>query len=95
MSPRELADKNAERFQAVSALVNATNDFFIRTSDPRHNAKVQEVLQRVYDNGHVYKGTYEGFYCPRCADFKSDAELIEGNKCPIHLIELEREQEEN
>src|SRR5919112_2528949 len=95
MSPRELADKNAERFRAVSALVNATNDFFIRTSDPRHVAKVQEVLQRVYDAGHVYKGTYEGFYCPRCADFKSEAELIEGNKCPIHLIELEREQEEN
>ena len=95
MSPRELADKNAERFKAVSALVNATNDFFIRTSDPRHHAKVQEVLQRVYDAGHVYKGTYEGYYCPRCADFKSDAELMEGNKCPIHLIELEREKEEN
>jgi methionyl-tRNA synthetase len=95
MSPRELADKNAERFMAVSELVNATNDFFIRTSDPRHVAKVQEVLQRVHDAGHVYKGTYEGYYCPRCADFKSDAELIEGNKCPIHLIELEREKEEN
>src|SRR5688500_5648755 len=66
MSPRELADKNAERFKAVSSLVNATNDFFIRTSDPRHVAKVQEVLQRVYDAGHVYKGTYEGYYCPRC-----------------------------
>jgi methionyl-tRNA synthetase len=95
MSPKELADKNAERFKQVSALVNATNDFFIRTSDPRHVQKVQEVLQRVHDNGHVYKGTYEGFYCPRCADFKSEAELIEGNKCPIHLIELEREKEEN
>ena len=53
--------------------MNATNDFFIRTSDPRHG-EVQEVLQRVHDDGHVYKGTYEGCYCPRCADFKSDAE---------------------
>jgi methionyl-tRNA synthetase len=95
MTPRELADKNAERFKAVSALVNATNDFFIRTSDPRHVAKVQEVLQRVHDAGHVYKGVYEGFYCPRCADFKSDTELVEGDKCPIHLIELKREREEN
>jgi methionyl-tRNA synthetase len=95
MTPRELADKNAERFKAVSALVNATNDFFIRTSDPRHVAKVQEVLQRVHDAGHVYKGVYEGFYCPRCADFKSDTELVEGDKCPIHLIELHREREEN
>jgi methionyl-tRNA synthetase len=43
----------------------------------------------------VYAGHYEGFYCPRCADFKTDAELIEGNRCPIHLIELEREVEDN
>ena len=53
------------------------------------------MLQRVYDAGHVYAGHYEGYYCPRCADFKSDAELIDGNKCPIHLIELEREVEDN
>ena len=53
------------------------------------------MLQRVYDAGHVYEGTYEGYYCPRCADFKSEAELMDGNKCPIHLIELEREKEEN
>ena len=56
---------------------------------------VQEVLQRVYDRGHVYRGTYEGFYCPRCADFKTDAELLEGDRCPIHKIVLVREQEDN
>ena len=49
----------------------------------------------MYDNGHVYAGTYEGWYCPRCADFKTEAELVEGNRCPIHLIELEREKEDN
>src|SRR5438477_599251 len=64
-------------------------------SGPRHVARVQEVLQSVYDRGYVYKGVYEGYYCPRCADFKTDAELVDGNKCPIHLIVLEREQEEN
>jgi methionyl-tRNA synthetase len=53
------------------------------------------VLQRVYDNGHVYKGLYEGWYCPRCADFKVENEILEGNRCPIHEIELTREQEEN
>ncbi|HVS28978.1 MAG TPA: class I tRNA ligase family protein, partial [Solirubrobacteraceae bacterium] len=68
---------------------------FIRTSDPQHVARVQQILQRVHDNGHVYAGTYEGWYCPRCADFKTDAELIEGNRCPIHKIELEREREDN
>ena len=95
ITPRELGDTNAVRFKELAARLNVTNDFFIRTSDPRHHAKVQEVLQRVYDAGHVYKGVYEGYYCPRCADFKSEAELMDGNKCPIHLIELERDQEEN
>jgi methionyl-tRNA synthetase len=94
-TPRELADKNSQRFLDLVARLGVTNDFFIRTSDPRHVAAVQRVLQSVYDNGYVYEGTYEGYYCPRCADFKTDAELVDGNKCPIHLIVLEREKEEN
>jgi methionyl-tRNA synthetase len=95
VTPRELADKNAERFKALAPVLDATNDFFIRTSDPRHVKAVQDVLQRVKDNGYVELGTYEGWYCPRCADFKSDNEVADGNRCPIHLIELTREQEEN
>ena len=57
--------------------------------------KVQEVLTRVRENGFVYEGTYEGWYCPRCADFKAENEIDEGNRCPIHHIELTREQEDN
>jgi methionyl-tRNA synthetase len=95
VSPRELADRNAAKFLDLAARVNASNDFFIRTSDERHVERVQEVLQRVYDRGYVYAGVYEGWYCPRCADFKTDADLVEGNKCPIHLIELDREREDN
>jgi methionyl-tRNA synthetase len=49
----------------------------------------------VHDNGHVYKGLYEGWYCPRCADFKVENEILEGNLCPIHEIALVREREEN
>jgi methionyl-tRNA synthetase len=94
-TPRELADKNAQRFRDMAARVDATNDFFIRTSDPEHVKAVQEVLQRVYDAGYVYPGHYEGFYCPRCADFKTDEELLEGNRCPIHEIVLVREVEDN
>jgi methionyl-tRNA synthetase len=56
---------------------------------------VQEVLARVRENGFVYKGTYEGWYCPRCADFKAENEIDEGNRCPIHHIHLTREQEDN
>jgi methionyl-tRNA synthetase len=95
VTPRELADRNAPRFQALMPRLEVSNDFFIRTSDPEHVAKVQEILQRVYDNGHVYAGTYEGWYCPRCADFKTDAELGPGNTCLIHGIPLTREHEDN
>jgi len=95
VSPRELADRNAQRFLDLMPKIDVSNDFFIRTSDERHVARVQEVMQRVHDNGHVYEGTYEGFYCPRCADFKTESELEDGNRCPIHKIELEIEKEDN
>jgi len=95
VEPRELADRNAARFKALMPQLEASNDFFIRTSDEQHKLRVQDVLQRVHDNGHTYKGLYEGWYCPRCADFKVENEILEGNRCPIHFIELTREQEEN
>ena len=75
VTPKELADRNAERFKALLPRINATNDFFIRTSDPRHKRAVQDVMQRIHDNGYVYKGIYEGLYCPRCADFKTENEI--------------------
>jgi methionyl-tRNA synthetase len=95
ISPQELADRNTEKFRELMPIIDATNDFFIRTSDPRHAEKVAEIIQRVYDNGWVTKGTYEGWYCPRCADFKTERELGPGQTCPIHEIVLERESEEN
>ncbi len=95
ITPRELGDRNAVRFKELAARLNATNDFFIRTTDPEHMAKVAEVVQRIHDNGHVYAGHYEGWYCPRCADFKTESELEEGNRCPIHHIVLEKEKEDN
>jgi methionyl-tRNA synthetase len=95
ITPRELGDRNAVRFKELAARVNGTNDFFIRTTDPEHYEVVAEVVQRIHDNGYVYEGVYEGWYCPRCADFKTESELEDGNRCPIHKIELDREREEN
>src|ERR671911_1725848 len=95
VTPRELGDRLAPRFKEMAAKINASNDFFIRTTDPEHHAVVQRVVQRIHDNGHVYEGTYEGWYCPRCADFKTDSELEQGNRCPIHKIVLEIEKEDN
>ncbi len=95
ITPQELADRNAAKFEALMPIIGVSNDFFIRTSDPRHKAAVAEIMQRVYDNGWVTKGTYEGWYCPRCADFKTERELGPGNTCPIHEIPLEKVREEN
>jgi methionyl-tRNA synthetase len=95
VSPQELADRYAERFKALLPRLEASNDFFIRTTDPEHERRVQQVLERVHENGYTHKGMYEGWYCPRCADFKVENEILEGNRCPIHEIVLERHQEEN
>ena len=95
VTPAELAERNAKRFQDLMPLLGASNDFFIRTSDPHHVERVQEVLQRVMDNGHVYAGTYEGWYCPRCADFKTDSEIGPDDTCLIHKTPLDREREDN
>ena len=95
MTPRELGDRLAPRFKEMAAKVNASNDFFIRTTDEGHMERVQEIVQRVYDNGHVYEGVYEGWYCPRCADFKTESEIGPDNTCPIHKIPLTRESQRN
>lgn len=92
-TPQALADENAERFREMTERIDVTNDFFIRTSDPQHVAEVQRVMQRVYDNGFIYEGTWEGWYCPRCADYKSEHEMGPDNTCEIHKIALDREHE--
>jgi methionyl-tRNA synthetase len=95
LTAQELVDRNAPRFIDLMPRLNVSNDFFIRTTDPEHMARVQDVLTRVRDNGYVYEGVYEGWYCPRCADFKTDAEAGEDHTCPIHRIPLTREKEDN
>jgi methionyl-tRNA synthetase len=93
--PQELVDRNAARFRALTGVLELSNDFFIRTTDAGHVERVQRILQRVHDAGHVYLGTYDGWYCPRCADFKTEADTGPGNTCLIHGIALERHSEEN
>jgi len=95
VDPQVLADRNAERFRALMPQLEVSNDFFIRTTDEQHKLRVQEVLARIHERGYTYMGLYEGWYCPRCADFKVENEILDGNRCPIHETELTREQEEN
>ena len=74
--------------------MNASIDFFIRTSDEGHKRFVQEFLQSIYDNGDVYQDVYAGLYCVGCEAFKTEDELVDG-KCPEHGIEPEWLEEKN
>jgi methionyl-tRNA synthetase len=95
ISPQELVDRSAGQFRDMVSRVDATNDFFIRTTDAGHVERVQRVVDQVKENGYVYKGTWVGWYCPRCADFKGETEIGPGDTCPIHEIQLTREEEDN
>ena len=95
VSPRELADRNVVHFKRMAERLDLTNDYFIRTTDAQHGEAVRGFMQGLYDRGHIYEGVYEGWYCPNCADFKTEQELLDGNRCPIHKIVLEKVREEN
>jgi methionyl-tRNA synthetase len=96
LTPREYTDAIVGAWQELPRRLNATNDFFIRTSDDGHELFVQDFLQRIYDNGRddIYQGVYSGWYCVGCEAFKTEEELVDG-KCPDHGIEPEWLEERN
>jgi methionyl-tRNA synthetase len=94
LSPREYTDRIVVAWRELPQRLNATSDFFIRTSDDGHKRFVQDFLQRIYDNGEVYQDVYAGWYCVGCEAFKTEEELIAG-KCPIHDLPSEWLEEKN
>ena len=84
ISPKELADRNAQRFQALLPRINVSERLLHPHLRPAPQAPRPGGHAAVHDNGHVYKGLYEGWYCPKCADFKTEAEIGPDNTCPIH-----------
>jgi methionyl-tRNA synthetase len=94
LDPKTFVDQMAVRWRAMTKRINASNDFFIRTTDPEHEAVVQEFLQRMYDGGDVYEGVYSGLYCISCEAFYTEAELIDG-RCPQHGTEPQFVEEKN
>lgn len=76
-------DKIAPRFSEAWKNLNISNDFFIRTTDPRHEKVVGELLQKIYDKGDVYKAKYEGWYCIGCEKFLTETDMVDGH-CPLH-----------
>ena len=94
IDPYEYLDRIAEPWKELPERLNASIDFFIRTSDDGHKRFVREFLQRIYDNGDIYEDVYEGLYCVGCEAFYTEDELVDG-KCPIHETVPERIQEKN
>src|SRR3974390_2157562 len=92
-SPKEWVDQTSARFVEAWRGLDVAYDDFIRTTEPRHEETVKSFLSRVYDNGHIYKGTYTGAYCVSCEDYYTDEQLVDGN-CPVHgrpVIEMSEE----
>ena len=94
VSPREWADRTVERFRDAWKLLNISNDDFIRTTEPRHYAAVEKLLQACYDAGDIELGIYEGLYCVACEAYYTETELVGGN-CPIHHRPVDSVTEEN
>ncbi|MHB8643533.1 MAG: methionine--tRNA ligase [Gaiellaceae bacterium] len=96
LTPKEYADQIVVAWQELPQRLNATNDFFIRTSDEGHKLFVQDFLQRIKDNGRddIYADVYSGWYCIGCEEFKTEEELVDG-KCAIHDIPAEWLEEKN
>src|SRR4051812_2915671 len=77
MSPKQFCDEVSERFRRLTTAMESSNDFFIRTTDPEHERRVQDFVQHLYDDGHLYEGTYAGLYCSSCEVFYAEGDLIQ------------------
>lgn len=94
ITPLEQADNTSVRFREAWELLDISNDDFIRTTEDRHHAAVQALMQKVYDNGYIYSDTYEGLYCVGCEAYYTEDELDGGN-CKDHGTPAEHMVEEN
>lgn len=95
LPPRDYCDKMSVVFRDLHEKIGSSLDGFIRTSDPQHHNTTKELLQRAYDNGDIYKSKYSGCYCYSCEAFYQEADLAEGNICPVHKTPIDWMEEEN
>ena len=94
VTPIEYTNKIVAMFQELWKELNISNDDFIRTTEKRHEKVVQMLFQRAYDNGDIYKGKYEGWYCVPCESFWPENKLDENHICPDCGRPLQRVSEE-
>jgi len=94
LDTQSYCDDMARQFREVWDALGISYDLFIQTSSPRHHQTCRQFIQKVFDNGHIYRGHYEGWYCPDCEEFKSDKIYSDhAGQCPIHKRPLERRSE--
>ncbi|MFN8188558.1 MAG: methionine--tRNA ligase [Gaiellales bacterium] len=95
LEPKAFVDRIvAEHWLPLPERVKASNDFFVRTTDPGHEAVVQELVQRLHDAGEIYEGVYRGLYCVACEAFYVESDLVDG-LCPQHGTRPEFFEEKN
>ncbi|MCD8230483.1 MAG: methionine--tRNA ligase [Clostridiales bacterium] len=93
VTPKEYVDKVAGEVKAIWDLMNTSYDNFVRTTDADHEAQVQKIFKRLYEQGDIYKGYYEGLYCTPCESFFTESQLVDG-KCPDCGGEVQPAKEE-
>ncbi len=93
MTPQAFVDQVAGEIRRIWDLMNTSYDKFIRTTDKDHEAQVQKIFKKLYDQGDIYKGYYEGLYCTPCESFFTESQLVDG-KCPDCGREVKPAKEE-
>ena len=93
ITPKEFVDKVAGQIKIIWDLMNTSYDKFIRTTDEDHEKQVQKIFKKLYDQGDIYKGYYEGMYCTPCESFWTPSQLVDG-KCPDCGREVQPAKEE-
>lgn len=93
VTPKEFVDDVAGEIKRIWDLMNTSYDKFIRTTDADHEAQVQKIFKKLYEQGDIYKGHYEGLYCTPCESFFTESQLVDG-KCPDCGREVQPAKEE-
>lgn len=93
ITPKQHVDRVAGEIREICDLLNTTYDKFIRTTDPDHEKVIQKIFKKLYDQGDIYKGHYEGMYCTPCESFWTESQLVDG-KCPDCGREVKPAREE-
>lgn len=95
ISPQQMCDENATKFQAAWKALDINYNQNIRTTDENHKKTVQKIFKKLVEQGDIYKHSYTGLYCSGCETFLNEKDLTEDGCCPIHMKKPEEVSEEN